>query len=190
MNHSPNDQQSMSLTPETEELTTPHFDDSAVATAHQVEPLPRRAVGRFESSRYVLTIASAIAVGIILGIGAVVISSGSRSDNSAPPVFAEASAQMDSLDDPAAAQAAAMDSSAAARDAAEVRDTSAAQASSAPRNSAVKPNQDRPQMPRARARRPIDRYMAEEFGDAEDDSPRRTARRVGVLYYGRGRNEP
>ena len=184
MNHTPIEQQSTSLTPETEELTTPHFDDSAVATAHQVEPLPRRRAHRSGSSRYMLTIASAIVVGVILGISAVVISSGPRADNTSPSVLGEASAQMDSLDDSTAAQASAVDSS-APRDTSEVRDPSVT------RNSSAKRPEAPVQMPRARARRTIDRYMAEEFGDESDDnSPRRAARRVGVLYYGRGRNEP
>src|SRR5689334_8934837 len=102
MNQTRIGQQSTSLTPPTEDLTTPHFDDSAVATAHQVEPLPKRSANRFESSRYLIWIASAIVVGIVLGIAAVVIPSGSTADPVTPPVMAEASAQMDSPDAPVA----------------------------------------------------------------------------------------
>src|SRR5690242_19076275 len=99
MNHSAIEQQSLSLTPEKEGLTTPHFDDSAVATALQVEPLPKRPAYRFGPSGRVLTVALAIVVGIVLGISVTIISLAPSGDNAAPPVLAEASAQMDSLDD-------------------------------------------------------------------------------------------
>src|SRR5690349_3898059 len=102
MNQSRIEQQSTSVTPSTEDLTTPHFDDSAIATAHQVEPLPSPAVGRLESSRYLISIASAIVVGIVLGIAAVVIPSRSTAGAETLAVLAEASAQMDSLDAPTA----------------------------------------------------------------------------------------
>jgi hypothetical protein len=165
MNQTRIEQQSTSLTPPTEDLTTPHFDDSAVATAHQVEPLPNRAVGRFESSRYLISIASAIVVGIVLGIGAVVIPSWSTAGAETPAVLAEASAQMDSSD------------AAAATALAEVTEPS------------VKHEKSRPRMPQTYARRAPGRYMAEEFGDNDDYSSRRSARKIGVIYYGRSRGE-
>jgi hypothetical protein len=168
MKQSSIEQQTTSLTPQTEGLTTPHFDDSAVATAHQVEPLPQRPANRFESLRTGLTIASAMAMGIVLGIGAVVISSGSRAGNAALPVFAEASAQMDSVDE-SVAQASAMDSSAGP-------------------DSSMTQQKSQAHLPRFRARRTLGRYMAEDFGDDDDDySSRRSARKVGVIYYGRTR---
>ena len=58
MNHSRTEQQTTSLTPQTDDLSSPHFDDSAVATAHQVEPLPK--LIRSESSRRAMTIAAAV----------------------------------------------------------------------------------------------------------------------------------
>ena len=60
MNHTRIEKQSTSLTPSTEELTTPHFDDSAIATAHQVELLPMHGAIRAEPSRYLITIASVL----------------------------------------------------------------------------------------------------------------------------------
>ena len=164
MNQSRIEQQSTSLTP-TEDLTTPHFDDSAVATAHQVEPLPNRAVDRFESSRYLITIVSAIVIGIILGIAAVVIPSRSTAGPATPTVVAEASAQMDSLDAPAATAVA------------EITEPT------------VKHEKSRPRVPQTHVRRAAGRYMAEEFGDDDDYSSRRLARKVGVIYYGRSRGE-
>lgn len=165
MNQSRIEHQSTSLTPSTEDLTTPHFDDSAVATAHQVEPLPNRAVNRFESSRYLITIASAIIVGIVLGITAVVIPSRSTAAPETPTVLGEASAQMDSLDAPAATAVAEMT------------------------EPSVKHEKTRAPMPRIHVRRTMDRYTAEEFGDDEDYSSRRSSRKVGVIYYGRSRGE-
>jgi hypothetical protein len=165
MNHSRIEQQSASLTPPTEELTTPHFDDSAVATAHQVEPLPQRPVHRFESSRHLITIASAIVVGIVLGVAAVILPSRTPADPEAPAVVAEAAAEIDS---PAAPTASAI---------AEQTEP------------AIKHEKSRPRMPQIRVRRTMGRYMAEEFNDDDDYSSRRTARKVGVLYYGRGRGE-
>jgi hypothetical protein len=165
MNQSHIEQQSTSLTPPTEELTTPHFDDSAVATAHQVEPLPNRAANRFESSHHLITIASAIVVGVVLGIAAVVIPSRSTTGPDTPSVVAEASAQIDSLDEPMAAAAA------------ETTETS------------VKREKSLPRMSPTHARRAAGSYMAEEFGNEDDYSSRRSARRVGVIYYGRSRGE-
>lgn len=166
MNHSRIEQQSTSLTPPTEKLATPHFDDLAVATAHQVEPLPQRPVHRFESSRHLLTIASAIVVGIVLGVAAVIIPSRTPADPETPPVVvAEASAQIDS---PGAATAAAV---------AEQTDP------------AIKHEKSRFRVPQIHVRRTMGRYMAEEFSDDDDYSSRRSARKVGVLYYGRTRGE-
>lgn len=165
MNHSRIEQQSASLTPPTEELTTPHFDDSAVATAHQVEPLPRRPVHRFESSRHLLTVASAVVVGIVLGIVAVIIPSRTPADPEPPAVVAEASAQIDS---PGASTATAV---------AEQTEPS------------IRHEKSRPRMPQIHVRRTMGRYMAEEFSDDNDYSSRRSARKVGVLYYGRTRGE-
>ena len=165
MNQSRIEQQSTLLTPSTEDLTTPHFDDSAVATAHQVEPLPNRAVNRLESSRYLITVASAIIVGIVLGIAAVVIPSKSTASPETPTVLGEASAEMDSLDAPAATAVAEI---------------------TAPTG---KHEKSRPRMPQTHVRRTMDRYMAEEFGDNDYYSSRRSARRVGVIYYGRSRGE-
>jgi hypothetical protein len=165
MNQSRIEQQSTLLTPSTEDLTTPHFDDSAVATAHQVEPLPNRAVNRFESSRYLITIASAIVVGVVLGIAAVVIPSRSTASPETPTVVAEASAQMDSLDAPAATALA------------EITEPT------------VKHEKSQPRMPRTYARRAASRYIPEEFGNDDDYSSRRSARKVGVVYYGRSRGE-
>ena len=165
MNQSRIEQQSTSLTPSTEDLTTPHFDDSAVATAHQVEPLPKRGANRPESSRYLITVASAIIVGIVLGIAAVVIPSKSTASPETPTVLGEASAQMDSLDAPTATATA------------EITEPT------------VKPEKSRSRMPRTYARRAAGRYMAEEFGDDDDYSSRRSARKVSVIYYGRSRGE-
>jgi len=165
MNQSRIEQQSTSLTPSTEDLTTPHFDDSAVATAHQVEPLPNRAVSRFESSRYLITIASAIIVGIVLGIAAVVIPSRSTAAPETPTVLGEASAQMDSLDAPAATAAAEMT------------------------EPSVKHEKSRGVIPRIHVRRTMDRFMGEDFDDDDDYSSRRSSRKVGVIYYGRSRGE-
>jgi hypothetical protein len=165
MNQTRIEQQSTSLTPPTEDLTTPHFDDSAVATAHQVEPLPQRAANRFESSRYAITIASAIVLGIVLGIAAVVIPSRSTANPETPASMAEASAQMDSLDAPVATAVAEMT------------------------KPSLKHEKSQPRIPQVRARRAMGRYMAEEFGDDDDYSSRRSARRVGVIYYGRSRGE-
>ncbi|HXI26179.1 MAG TPA: hypothetical protein VNG71_20165 [Pyrinomonadaceae bacterium] len=165
MNQSRIEQQSTSLTPPSEDLTTPHFDDSAVATAHQVEPLPNRAVTRFESSRYLITIASAVVVGIVLGIAAVVIPLRSTTNSETPTVMAEASAQIGSLDAPAATAVA------------EITEPT------------IKHEKSRPRMSTTQARRAAGRYMAEEFGDDEDYSSRRSARKVGVIYYGRSRGE-
>jgi hypothetical protein len=164
MNQTRIEQQS-SLTPPTEDLTTPHFDDSAVATAHQVEPLPNRAVGRFGSSRYLISIVSAIVAGIVLGIAAVVIPSSSTAGAETPAVMAEASAQMDSSNTPAATAVAEMT------------------------EPTVKHEKSRPRMPQIHARRAPGRYMAEEFGDDDDYSSRRSARKIGVIYYGRSRGE-
>ena len=165
MNQTRIEQQSTSLTPPNEDLTTPHFDDSAVATAHQVEPLPKRTANRFESSRYLITIASAIVLGIVVGIAAVVIPSGSTASPQTPPAMAEASAQMNSLDVPAATAVA------------EIIKPS------------VKHEKSPPRMPQTHARRAVGRYMAEEFGDDDDYSARRSARKVGVINYGRSRSE-
>lgn len=165
MNQTRIEQQSTSLTPPTEDLTTPHFDDSAVATAHQVELLPNRAEGRFESSRYLISIAAAIVAGIVLGIAAVVIPSRSTAGAETPAVMAEASAQMDSSAAPAATALAEM---------------------TAP---SVKHENSRPRMPQPHARRAPGRYVAEEFGDDDDYSSRRSSRKVGVIYYGRSRGE-
>jgi hypothetical protein len=165
MNQTHIEQQSTSLTPLTEDLTTPHFDDSAVATAHQVEPLPNRAVARFGSSRYLISIASAIVAGIVLGIAAVVIPSGSSAGAETPAVMAEASAQMDSSDAPVATALAEMT------------------------EPSVKHEKSRPRMPQTHARRATGRYIAEEFGDDDDHSSRRSARKVAVIYYGRSRGE-
>lgn len=165
MNHSRIEQQSASLTPPTEELTTPHFDDSAVATAHQVEPLPQRPVHRFESSRHLMTVASATVVGIIVGVAAVVIPSRRPADPETPTVVAEASAEIDSP---------------------EVSTASAVAEQTEP---AIKHEKSRPRMPQIHVRRTAGRYMAEEFSDDDDYSSRRAARKVGVLYYGRTRGE-
>ena len=165
MNHSRAEQQTTSLTPPPDELSTPHFDDSAVATAHQVEPLPRRGGIRFGSSRYLITIASAIVVGIVMGIAAVVIPSKSTASPETPTIVEEASAEMDSLDAPAATAVA------------EITEPT------------IKHEKSRPRMPQTHARRAAGRYMAEEFGDNDDYSSRRSARRVGVIYYGRSRGE-
>ena len=165
MNQSRIEQQSTSLTPSTEDLTTPHFDDSAVATAHQVEPLPKRRANRFESSRYLVTIASAIVVGIVLGIAAVVIPSRSTAAPETPTVVPEASAQMESLDAPAATAVA------------EITEPT------------VKHEKSQTRISQTHARRAAERYMAEEFGDDDDYSSRRSARKVGVIYYGRSRGE-
>src|ERR1041384_3936702 len=165
MNQTHIEQQSTSLTPPTEDLTTPHFDDSAVATAHQVEPLPGRPANRFGPSRHVLIIASALLVGVVLGIGAVVIPSRSTTNPETPTAMAEASAQIDSLDEPMAAATA------------ETTEPS------------VKHERSRPRMPQTHARRATGRYIAEEFGDDDDHSSRRSARKVGVIYYGRSRGE-
>ena len=164
MNQTRIEQQSTSLTPSSEDLTTPHFDDSAVATAHQVEPLPKRGAIRFESSHYLIAIASAVIVGIVLGIAAVVIPSKSATQPATPAVGAEASAQMDSLDAPAATAAAELT------------------------EPTVKQEKSRPRRPQTHARRAPGRYIDEEFGD-DDYSSRRSARKVGVIYYGRSRGE-
>lgn len=165
MNHSRIEQQSTSPTPPTEELATPHFDDLAVATAHQVEPLPPRPAHRFESSRHSLTVASAIVVGIVLGVAAVIIPSRTPADPEAPAVVAEATAEIDSLSAPTA---------------------SAVAEQTGP---TAKHEESRPRTPQTQARRAAGRYMAEEFSDDDDYSSRRSARKVGVLYYGRTRGE-
>jgi hypothetical protein len=173
MNQTRIGQQSTSLTPANEDLTTPHFDDSAVATAHQVEPLPRRSANRFGSSRYLITIASAIVLGTVLGIAAVVIPSRSAAGPETPATMAEASAQIKSLDAPAATAAAEV-----------IKPTEPLV-----KQDMVKHEKSSPRMPQTHARRAVGRYMAEEFGDDNDYSSRRSARRIGVIYYGRSRGE-
>ncbi len=173
MNQTRIGQQSTSLTPPNEDLTTPHFDDSAVATAHQVEPLPRRSANRFESSRYVIAIASAIVVGIVLGIAAVIIPSRSAASPEAPAAMAEASAQIESLDAPMATAVA------------EVTKPTEPLV----KQDMVKHEKSPSRIPQTHARRAVGRYMAEEFGDDDDYSSRRSARRIGVIYYGRSRGE-
>jgi hypothetical protein len=165
MNHAAIEQQLSSLTPPSEEyLATPHFDDSAVATAHQVQPLPKRPAHRFESSQRVIVIAAAVVAGIVLGIASVVISS--RATDQGPSV-APASAQMDSLD-----QASAI---------AEMTDSTVMAEQLRTRPSHVShASQTHP-------RRTTGRYMAEEFSDNDDYSLRQSARKVGVIYYGRSR---
>ena len=165
MNQSSIEQQITSLTPAPDELSAPHFDDSAVATAHQVEPLPRRGGIRSESSRRAMTIAAAVIVGMLLGISAVIFSSGTRTDSATLSITEQASAEMDSLDAPAATAVA------------EITEPT------------IKREKSRPRMPQTHARRAAGRYMAEEFGDNDDYSSRRSARRVGVIYYGRSRGE-
>ena len=165
MNHSRIEQQITTLTPPPDEPSTPHFDDSAVATAHQVEPLPRRGGIRSESSRRAMTIAAAVIVGMLLGISAVIFSSGTRTDSATLSITEQASAEMDSLDAPAATAVA------------EITEPT------------IKREKSRPRMPQTHARRAAGRYMAEEFGDNDDYSSRRSARRVGVIYYGRSRGE-
>ena len=165
MNHSRIEKQSTSLTPQIERLTTPHFDDSAVATAHQVEPLPMHGAIGSGSSRYLISIASAILVGIVLGIAAVVIPSRSIANPETSAVAAEASAQVDSPRAPTA---------------------SAVAEQTEP---AVKRETSRPRTPRVQARRTAGRYMAEEFSDDDPYSPRQSARKVGIIFYGRTRGE-
>ena len=167
MNQSPIKQQSNSLTPQTAELATPHFDDSAIARAHRVEPLPARSVNRFGSSRQLMTIASAAVIAILLGITAAVNSSPARPDDAAPPAFAAASAQ-DSPDKPA-------------------NQTEPAKSLVA-RESAVVRQKSQPRPRRVHALRTIGAYMAEEFRDNDDDA-RPVARKVGVIHYGRARGE-
>src|SRR2546423_9631041 len=67
MNQSSIEQQIISLTPPPDELSTPHFDDSAVATAHQVEPLPKRQGLRSESSRRAMATPPPVILGLFLG---------------------------------------------------------------------------------------------------------------------------
>ena len=162
MNHSGIEQQSTSPN---EELTTPHFDDLAVATAHQVEPLPQRPAHRFEPSRHSLTVASAIVIGIVLGVAAVIIPSRTPADPEAAAVVAEATAEIDSLD------------------------AATASAVAEQTEPAIKHEKSRFRMPQTQVRRTMGRYMADEFSDDDDYSSRRSARKVGVLYYGRTRGE-
>ena len=165
MNHSRTEQQTTSLTPQTDDLSSPHFDDSAVATAHQVEPLPKRGRIRSESSRRAMTITAAIIVGVLLGISVVIFSFATHTDSATPPIRTEASAEMDSVGQPATQ--------------AKTNVTS------------ITREKTRARMPRIHVRRTIDRDMAEKF--SEDDkynSSRRTARKVAVIYYGRSRSEP
>ena len=173
MNQSSIEQQSTSLTPQPDELTTPHFDDSAVATAHQVEPLPKRGANRFQSSRYLLTVASAMVVGIVLVIAAVLIPSRTAADPETPAVVAEASAQIDSPSVPTATAVAEQTEPSVKHE----------------NEPSVKHEKSRPRTPQTHVRRTADRYMAEEFGDDDDYSSRRSARKVGVIYYGRTRGE-
>jgi len=165
MNQSSIEQQVTSLTPPPDELSTPHFDDSAVATAHQVEPLPRRRGIRSESSRRAMTTAAAVIVGVLLGISAVIFSSGTRTDSATPSITEEASAEMDSLDAPAATAVA------------EITEPT------------IKHEKSRPRNPQTHARRAAGRNMAEAFDDDDYYPSRRSARRVGVIYYGRSRGE-
>ena len=162
MNHSRAEQQTTSLTPPPDELSAPHFDDSAVATAHQVEPLPKRI--RSESSRRAMTIAAAVILGVLLGISAVIFSSTTHTDSATPAVTEEASAEVDSLDHPATQASTSVTS--------------------------ITREKTWARMARIHSRRTIDRDMAEKF--SEDDkynSSRRTARKVAVIYYGRSRSE-
>jgi len=162
MNHSRTEQQTTSLTPQPDEPLTPHFDDSAVATAHQVEPLPK--LIRSELSRRAMTIAAAVILGVLLGISAVIFSSTTHTDSPTPAVTEEASAEIDSLDQPATQATTNVTS--------------------------ITHEKTRARLPRIHAQRTIDRDMAEKF--SEDDkynSSRRTARKVAVIYYGRSRSE-
>ena len=157
------EQQSSSLTAQTEELSTPHFDDSAVATAHKVEPLPKRAAIRSESSRRMLIVVAAVVVGILLGISAVMISSASRHNTNTPTISTDAWAEMDSLDEP----------------------------TPKPATVTVANIQQkvRPRELQLRTKRTLNTYMAEDFADDETNSSRRAPRRVGVIYYGRSPSE-
>ena len=163
MNQSSIEQQITSLTPPLDDLSTPHFDDSAVATAHQVEPLPKRGRIRSESSR-AMTITAAVILGVLLGISAVIFSSTTHTDSATSAVAEEASAEMDSLDQ------------------------SATQARTSV--TSITREKTRARLPRIHVQRAMDRDMAEKF--SEDDkynSSRRTARKVAVIYYGRSRSE-
>jgi hypothetical protein len=167
MNQPRIEQQSSSLTPQSEEhLATPHFDDSAVATAHQVEPLPRRPAHRFGSSWRLIVIAAAVMVGIVLGIASVVISSSATEQ---APSVASASAQIAAEDQ--ATAVAEMTDSTVAREQPRARASHAFHA------------------PQTRPRHTMGRYMAEEFSDDNDSSARPVARKLGVIYYGRSRGE-
>ena len=164
MNHSRTEQQTTSLTPQPDEPLTPHFDDSAVATAHRVEPLPKRRRIRSESSRRAMTIAAAVILGVLAGISVVIFSSTTHTDSATPAVTEEASAEIDSLDQPATQATTNVTS--------------------------ITHEKTRARLPRIHAQRTIDRDMAEKF--SEDDkynSSRRTARKVAVIYYGRSRSE-
>lgn len=183
MNDTPRKQEPLSLTPkEGEALATPHFDDSAVATAHQVEPLPkRRAISG--SYRFSIIIAAAIIVGTVLGITALALWSNHPSEN-AP---AEATAVPATSEPTVVASGSAEVTAVTPSEPEKRRDRSAPRSEKA--NAIIA--REKPEKPRARSiparpKRTINSYMAEDFDDESDS--RRVARKVGVLY-GRSRGE-
>jgi len=164
MNHSRTEQQTTSLTPQPDEPLTPHFDDSAVATAHRVEPLPKRRRIRSESSRRAMTIAAAVILGVLAGISVVIFSSTTHTDSATPAVTEEASAEIDSLDQPATQATTNVTS--------------------------ITREKTRTRLPRIHVQRTIERDMADKFSEGDKyNSSRPKARKVAVLYYGRSRSE-
>ncbi len=174
MNDSGIEPQSNLLTPQPDELVTPHFDDSAVASAHQVEPLPKRRAIRPGSSRLFTIVVTAIVIAIGFGITTVALWTRQASANEgiavAPAVGAAASAEVTTIAKP---EVKAGTTSPAIRS----RNSAAVLTRTTPRMRTVQ----------IRPRRTINSYMAEDFSDDENDS-RPVARRVGVLN-GRSRGQ-